>query len=47
MVEVFDNRISIVPVSSSATEAGTARTFGAETFKESVVQVLLSSESRV
>jgi hypothetical protein len=43
VVEVFDNLISIVPVSTSATEIGTARTFGAETFKESVVQVLTTS----
>jgi hypothetical protein len=47
MVDVFDNIILILPVCTSATEIGTARTFGAETFKESVVQVLLSPDRRV
>jgi 2-keto-3-deoxy-6-phosphogluconate aldolase len=41
-LKVFDNRISTVPGGISATEINTARTFGAEIFKESVVQVLLS-----
>jgi hypothetical protein len=44
MVDVFDNIISIC---TSATEIGTARSFGAETFKGSVVQVFLYPERRV
>lgn len=47
MVDVFDNLISIIAVFTSATEILTVPTFGAETFKESVVQVLLSPEGKV
>lgn len=47
MFEVFDNRISIVPGSTSATEIGTVNEFGAETYEGTIVQFFCLLKERI